>query len=175
MECKGEKTGMIRESVVENTIISLLQDQGYELFDTNDNWFSSRRLDEFINKELFLSCLERINKYGDNILYEDVYNKITRLENPSLFERNFAFHRILVDGITIESKKFRVNPLIKLIDFENPQNNVFQVEHQMKFQEGRSVRIPDVVVYVNGLPLVVMELKSFDEDATAASLDDAYT
>ncbi|MDY3768207.1 MAG: type I restriction endonuclease subunit R [Sphaerochaetaceae bacterium] len=165
---------MIRESVVENTIISLLQDQGYELFDANDDWFSSRRLDEFINKELFLSCLDKINKYNDEGLYEDVYNKITRLENPSLFERNFAFHRMLVDGITIDSKKFRVNPLIRLIDFDNPENNVFQVEHQMKFQEGRSVRIPDVVVYVNGLPLVVMELKSFDEDATAASLDDAY-
>ncbi|MDY3769155.1 MAG: hypothetical protein SOZ83_06120 [Sphaerochaetaceae bacterium] len=41
---------MIRGSVVENTIISFLQDQGYELFDANDDWFSSRRLDEFINK-----------------------------------------------------------------------------------------------------------------------------
>ena len=109
---------MIRESVVENTIISFLQDQGYELFDANDDWFLSRRLDEFINKELFLSCLDKINKYNDEGLYEDVYNKITRLESPSLFERNFAFHRMLVDGIT--------------------------------------------------------ELKSFDEDATTASLDDAY-
>ena len=166
---------MIRESVVENTIISLLQDQGYELFDANDDWFSSRRLDEFINKELFLSCLDKINKYSDQGLYDDVYNKITRLENPSLFERNFAFHRMLVDGITVDSKKFRVNPLVRFIDFDNPENNVFQVEHQMKFQEGRNVRIPDVIVYINGLPLVVMELKSFDEDATAASLDDAYT
>lgn len=56
---------MIRESVIENTIISFLQDQGYELFDANDDWFSSRRLDEFINKELFLSCLDKINKYNE--------------------------------------------------------------------------------------------------------------
>ena len=39
------------------------------------------------------------------------------LENPSLFERNFAFHKYLIDGITIESKNYVVNPLIRLIDF----------------------------------------------------------
>ncbi|WP_416389272.1 type I restriction endonuclease [Mycoplasmopsis arginini] len=65
--------------------------------------------------------------------------------------------------------------MIKFIDFNNPENNVFQVCHQVKFKEGKNTRIPDVIVYINGLPLIVMELKSFDEDATNATLEHAYS
>ena len=166
---------MVYESVVEETIISLLQNKGYELIDENDHWVAYRSLDEFINKDLLLECLRKINKVKSDGVLIDAINSITRLENPSLFERNFTFHKYLVDGITIESKDYEVNPLIKFIDFNNPENNIFQVCHQVKFNEGKNTRIPDVIIYVNGLPLVVMELKSFDEDATNATLDHAYT
>lgn len=166
---------MVYESEVEEAIIKLLQDQGYDFIDETDSWISDRQLDEFINKDLLLDCLERINGIHDLNVLKDAINKITRLENPSLFERNFAFHKYLIDGITIESKDYAVNPLIRLVDFKNPENNTFQVCHQVKFNEGRNVRIPDVIVYINGLPLIVMELKSFDEEATDATLNHAYT
>jgi hypothetical protein len=91
-----------------------------------------------------------------------------------LFEKNLTFHNCLVNGITVEHEDYKINPLINLIDFDHPKNNVFQVCHQIKFNEGRSNRIPDVIIYINGLPLVVMELKTFDEDASKASLDEAY-
>ena len=165
---------MIYESVIEESIISLLQNKGYELIDENDNWILNRNLDEFINEELLRECLMKINKISNVNVIQDAINSVKRLENPSLFERNFAFHKILIDGITIESKDFQVNPLIKFIDFINPENNVFQVCHQVKFKEGKNTRIPDVIVYINGLPLIVMELKSFDEDATNATLEHAY-
>lgn len=64
--------------------------------------------------------------------------------------------------------------MIRLIDFKNPENNTFQVCHQVKFNEGRNTRIPDVIIYINGIPLVVMELKTFDESATDATLELAY-
>ncbi|MDI3349665.1 type I restriction endonuclease subunit R [Mycoplasmopsis arginini] len=166
---------MVYESVIEETIISLLQNKGYELIDENDNWILNRTLDEFINEDLLKECLIKINKISDMNIIEDAINAIKRLENPSLFERNFDFHKILIDGITIESKDYQVNPLIKFIDFNNPENNVFQVCHQVKFKEGKNTRIPDVIVYINGLPLIVMELKSFDEDATNATLEHAYS
>ena len=166
---------MVYESVVEETIILLLQKNGFELIDEFDSWVSDRKLDDFFNKELLLDCLKRINRITDENVLNEAINHITRLENPSLFERNFTFHKCLIDGITVESKDYDVNPLIRLIDFENPSNNVFQVSHQLKFNEGRSTRIPDVIVFINGLPLVVMELKSFDEDATDATLEHAYT
>lgn len=165
---------MVYESVVEEAIISLLQKKEYELIDENSYWISNRKLDEFFNKTLLLECLERINHLNDEIILNEAINKITRLDSPSLFERNFLFHKFLIDGVTIESKDYEVNPLVRFIDFENPSNNTFQVSHQIKFNEGRSNRIPDVIIFINGLPLVVMELKSFDEDATNATLDLAY-
>lgn len=166
---------MVYESVIEEAIIQLLQNKGYELIDENNNWISDRQLDKFINKDLLLECLERINGIHDlNVLKEAIY-KVTRLDNPSLFERNFSFHKYLIDGVTVESKDYDINPLVKFIDFKNPNNNVFQVCHQVKFNEGRNTRIPDVIIYINGIPLVVMELKSFDEAATDATLEHAYT
>lgn len=165
---------MVYESVIEEAIIQLLQNKGYELIDENDNWISNRQLDEFINKDLLLECLERINGVHDLNVLKEAVDTITRLENPSLFERNFAFHKYLIDGITIESKDYEINPLIRLIDFKNPENNTFQVCHQVKFNEGRNTRIPDVIIYINGIPLVVMELKTFDESATDATLELAY-
>ena len=165
---------MVYESDIEEAIIELLKNKNYEFIDVNDNWILNRKLDEFINKDLLLDCLSRINVTNDFEILNESVNKITRLENPSLFERNFAFHKYLIDGITIESKNYPVNPLIRLIDFESPENNIFQVSHQVKFNEGRNNRIPDVVIYINGLPLIVMELKSFSEDATKAMLEDAY-
>lgn len=166
---------MVYESVVEETILTLLQNKGYEFLDNQyDTWLVNRKLDEFINKELLYDCLVKINKLNDDDIINEAIKNIIQLENPSLFERNSAFHKILIDGVTIESQNYEVNPLIKFIDFENVSNNVFQVVHQVKFNEGRSNRIPDVIVYINGIPMIVMELKSFDEDATKATLDDAY-
>lgn len=162
------------ESVVEETIISLLISQKYELIDESYLWIQDRKLDEFINKDLLFACLKRINHTNDENIIVDAINTITRLENPSLFERNLTFHNYLIDGIIIESKDYDVNPLIKLLDFENPSNNVFQVSHQIKFNEGKSTRIPDVIIYINGIPLIVMELKSFDENAIDATLEHAY-
>lgn len=165
---------MIYESVIEKSIISLLQNKDYELIDENDYWIANRSLDEFFNKGLLLDCLKRINCINDEAILDEAINMLTRLDNPSLFERNFQFHKMLIDGVMVESKDYDINPLIRFIDFSNPLNNIFQVAHQIKFNEGRSNRIPDVIVFINGLPLVVMELKSFDEDATNATLDHAY-
>lgn len=165
---------MIYESIIEESIVSLLEKKGYELIDENDPWVLNRKLDEFINRELLFEQIKKINKCSDEIIDRTI-DSILRLENPSLFERNRKFHDYLTNGITIESKDDDVNPTIRLIDFDNPRNNVFQVSHQIKFNEGRSTRIPDVVVFVNGLPLIVMELKSFDEDASNATLNHAYT
>lgn len=169
---------MVKESVVEGSIINLLKNIGYEFIEKNDFWLENRKLDEFINEDLLRNTLKRINKINDDEIIDEAIKNIKRIDNPSLFERNFEFHKMLLNGITIESKKYQVNPLIRLIDFNNPEDNVFQVSHQIKFNEGRSKdgsnRIPDVIIFINGIPLIVMELKSFDEDATNATLEDAY-
>lgn len=165
---------MVYESVIEEAIISLLQNKEYELIDENDFWVSDRKLDEFFNRNLLLESLKKINHIYDEIILNEAINTLTRLENPSLFERNCLFHKYLIEGVTVESKDYDINPLIRFIDFNNPENNIFQVSHQIKFNEGKSTRIPDIIVFINGLPLVVMELKSFDESAIDATLEHAY-
>ncbi|MDC8927386.1 hypothetical protein PR254_02930, partial [Metamycoplasma hyosynoviae] len=90
---------MVYESEIEKTIISLLQNKGYELIDKNDDWISKRNLDEFINKKLLRESLIKINKTSNENVIQSAINTIERLDNPSLFERNFAFHKILIDGI----------------------------------------------------------------------------
>ena len=141
---------MIYESVIEKSIISLLQNKDYELIDENDYWIANRSLDEFFNKDLLLDCLKRINCINDEAILDEAINMLTRLDNPSLFERNFQFHKMLIDGVVVESKDFDINPLIRFIDFSNPFNNIFQVAHQIKFNEGRSNRIPDIILFING-------------------------
>lgn len=166
---------MFHESEVEASIISLLRQIGYDYLDEQDGWVENRQLDDFFNRPLLLSTMRKINPRVDDSLLEEAIRTFERIDNPSLYERNRQFHEFLVGGITVESKEYAVNPLIRLVDFEHPENNVFQVSHQIKFCEGHSVRIPDVILFINGLPLVVMELKSFDEDGTKATLHDAYT
>ena len=165
---------MLYESDIEEAIIGLLEKQNYDYIDENYEWIYNRKLDEFVNVEFLKESISKINNITDEEIINDAINTILRLENPSLFERNFNFHKYLIDGITVESKNYDINPLVKLIDFDNVENNTFQVCHQVKFNEGGNTRIPDVLIYINGLPLIIMELKSFSEDATKAKLEDAY-
>lgn len=165
---------MIHEKIVEETIISLLQNKGYDFLDRTNEWVQTRNLDDFINHDLLMNALEKINPgLSDEILKETI-KTIERIDNPSLYERNYQFHKYLTDGITIESKKYDVNPLVRLIDFSKPENNIFQVSHQIQFREGHDTRIPDVIVFINGIPVIVMELKTFDEDGTNADLHHAF-
>ncbi len=166
---------MFYESEVERTIIELLTDKGYSYIDDTNNWVVERQLSDFINEELLLHQLTIINKGVKNRILEEAIRNIKNIDHPSLFERNKMFHHYLVDGITIEDYESEVNPLIKLVDFNNIENNKFEVGNQIRFKEfaNRSTRIPDVIIFINGLPLVVMELKSFEgfEDKL---LEDAY-
>ena len=165
---------MIHEKIVEETIISLLQNKGYDFLDRTDEWVQTRNLDDFINHDLLMNALEKINPGLSDEILEETIKTIERIDNPSLYERNYQFHKYLTDGITIESKKYNVNPLVRLIDFSKPENNIFQVSHQIQFREGHDTRIPDVIVFINGIPLIVMELKTFDEDGTNADLHHAF-
>lgn len=166
---------MFYESDVEKTIIELLIDKGYSYIDDTNDWLIERQLSDFINEELLLEQLIIINKGVKNRILEETIRTIKNIDHPSLFERNKIFHQYLVNGITIEDYESEVNPLIKLIDFNNIDNNKFEVGNQIKFKEfsNRSTRIPDIIIYINGLPLILMELKSF-EGFENKLLEDAF-
>ena len=101
---------------------------------------------------------------------DDAFRRLTHPDGPTLEARNRAFHHMLVDGVTVE---YRTNDgavrgaQARVIDFDTPTNNDWQAVNQLTVVENKHERRPDVVLFVNGLPLGVIELKNpADEDAT---------
>lgn len=150
------------ESSLEVAIIEQLTELGYDYAIDTDQWSLSRSLDSFINEELLLDRLTVINPGVKTDILEQAIAMLKNIDNPSLFERNHIVHKWLTDGIQVEDYHGDVNPLIRFIDFDNIKNNVFQVANQLKFKESRNLRIPDVILFVNGIPLVIFELKSIE-------------
>ena len=101
---------------------------------------------------------------------DDAFRKLTRPQGSTLEARNRAFHRMLVDGVEIEYRDAdgRVRgDQVRVMDFDNPANNDLLAVNQFTVTEDRNTRRPDVVLFVNGLPLSIIELKNpADEDAT---------
>ena len=100
---------------------------------------------------------------------DDAYRKLTRPEGATLESRNRAFHRMLVDGVTVEHRIDRAirGAQAQVIDFDDPTANDWLAVNQLTVVENKHERRPDIVLFVNGLPLCVIELKNpADEDAT---------
>ena len=104
---------------------------------------------------------------------DDAFRKLTRVDAPTLITRNRALHRMLVEGVTVEYS--RANGSIagaqaRVLDFDAPENNDWLAVNQFTVAEGQHTRRPDIVLFVNGLPLGVIELKNpADENATVWS------
>ena len=173
------------EHELEMTIIELLKEKGYTYIDSDDYWVENRKLNEFIIEDDLRDSLEKINKGVSRSIFDEIVNEVKYLEALSFIDKNKMFHNYLIDGITVEDYNSASNPLIKLIDFDNAENNIFKVANQIKFNEGRETRIPDILIYINGLPLILFELKSIEQrkDATieqafeqigGASTNDGY-
>jgi type I restriction enzyme R subunit len=101
---------------------------------------------------------------------EDAYRKLTRVDAPSLIERNRAVHHMLVAGVTVEYRRADgsiAGGQARVLDFDTPDNNDWLAVNQFTVVEGQHTRRPDVVLFVNGLALAVIELKNAaDENAT---------
>jgi len=120
------------------------------------------------------SALQRLNKDLGSSSCEELVRVLLRPPHSSLIENNRWFHDLLTNGVPVEYKDATSGETrggrARLIDFDNPANNDFLVVRQLTIAgtNGRSIR-PDLVLYINGLPLVVIELK--DPANTAATLD----
>jgi len=111
----------------------------------------------------------RINPKVPAEAREEAVKQIQRLNSPELIVNNEVFHRMLTEGIKVTYQKDGNNrgDLVWLIDFNYPDNNDFIVANQFTVLENGVNKRPDVVLFVNGIPLVVMELKNAaDENAT---------
>ena len=173
------------ESVVEEAALAWLEALGYGVLhgpdisptsDTLTPVLSQREREKYSDVILegrLRQTLVRLNPELPAEALEDAYRKLTRSDAPSLVERNRAVHRMLVDGVTVEFRRKDgsiAGAQAKVIDFDRPDNNDWLAVNQFTVAEGQHTRRPDVVLFVNGLPLAVIELKNpADENATIDS------
>ena len=125
---------------------------------------------------LLLGRLEdAIRRINPNIPYDtqkEAIKEIQRINSPDLLTNNETFHRMLTEGIKVSYQKDgnQRGDLVWLIDFEHPENNEFVVANQFTVIENEKTKRPDIILFVNGIPLVVIELKNpADENATVKS------
>ena len=116
------------------------------------------------------SALERLNSDLPVEALDDAFRKLTRPEGATLEAKNRAFHHMVADGVTVEyhSDNGSIHGAqVQVIDFNDPANNDWIAVNQFTVVENKHERRPDIVLFVNGLPLGLIELKNpADEDAT---------
>jgi len=167
----------ITESEIEQFAIGLLEKQGYQYIYAPDIAPDSDTPERSLFEDvLLLKRLEKaVGKINPGIpaeVREDAIKQIQRLNSPELIANNEAFHRMLTEGIKVTYRKDGADrgDLVWLIDFKNPENNEFLVTNQFTVIENEVNKRPDVILFVNGLPLIVIELKNpADENATVKS------
>ena len=165
----------LSESVVEDAALAWLENLGWRIAhgpDIAPDTPGAERADygDVVLEGRLRDALARLNPELPATALDDAFRKLMRPEGAVLEARNRAFHRLLVDGVTVEHRtdNGRVQGRQALvIDFDDPANNDWLAVNQFTVIENKHERRPDVVLFVNGLPLGVIELKNpADEDAT---------
>jgi type I restriction enzyme R subunit len=121
-------------------------------------------------------ALQRLNPNVPADALEEAFRKLTRPDLPSLIANNHLVHKFLVEGVPVEYQRpdgSLGGDLVRVLDFDNPENNDFLAVNQFTVVEDRHERRLDIVLFVNGLPLGTLELKNAaDENATIWSAFD---
>jgi len=167
----------ITESAIELFAIDLLEKSGYQYIYAPDIAPDSetparQRFDDVLLIDRLNSAIARINPQVPADAREDAVKQLLRLNSSELIANNEAFHRMLTEGIKVSHQKDgnTRGDLVWLIDFSSPDNNDFLVMNQFTIIENNVNKRPDVLLFINGLPLVVIELKNpVDENATTHS------
>ena len=165
----------LTESTVEDAALSWLEGLGWSIAhgpDIAPDTLGAERADygDVVLERRLRDALARLNPDLPTSALDDAFRKLTRPEGATLEARNRAFHRMVVDGVTVERRT--ADGLIRggqarVIDFDDPVNNDWLAVNQFTVVENKHERRPDLVLFVNGLPLGVIELKNpADEDAT---------
>lgn len=160
------------EDTFEQAIIELLQNLGYEHIyapDLNRDDYSSPLLNSVL-----LDSLVRINNKLPREAIDEALHTLQNIDNGSLVQKNMAFMDYLQNGITVKYtvKGEEHSSIVYLIDFENLNRNTFYAVNQYTFIENGNNRRLDIILFINGLPLVLMELKSPSQEN--AGTENAY-
>lgn len=163
----------ITETQVELISLEYLRELGYDFLYgpdiSPDGLFPERLYSEVILINRLKSAIDRLNPLISSDAREEALKKVLRTSSPNLLVNNEIFHQYLTEGIDIEYRKdgnIRGDK-VYLVDFNDPENNEFLAINQFTIVENNNNKRPDIILFVNGLPLVVIELKNpTDEKAT---------
>lgn len=163
--------GLFTEDTYEQAIIELFENMGYDHIYAPDfdRDYTSPLMDSVLRDSLV-----RVNRGLPVDAIEEAINKLRTFDTGSLLQKNMTFMDYLQNGITV---KFFVNgeeqaTIVKLVDYEKIDNNTFYVVNQYTFVENGNNRRPDIILFINGMPLVLMELKSPSKDEVG--VENAY-
>ncbi|MBI3072795.1 MAG: type I restriction endonuclease subunit R [Deltaproteobacteria bacterium] len=163
------------ESVVEEAALEWFGAIGYEIVHgpdiAPDEADAERaRYEQVVLEGRLLEALRRLNPRVPAEGIEEAFRKVTRISSPQLIDANHELHHYLVNGVSVEYLRadgtVGYDP-VRVLDFDTPDENDWLVVNQFTVTESGHTRRPDVVVFVNGLPLALFELKNAaDENAT---------
>jgi type I restriction enzyme R subunit len=165
------------ESVVEEAALEWLEGLGYTVLHGPEiaaGEPGAERTDpgyrDVVLQSRLRKALERLNPQLQPEAIQDAHKRLTRGDEPSTVTRNHAFHQKLVEGVTVEYTRLDGSiggALVRVFDFDHPNNNDWVAVNQFTIAEGQNTRRPDILIFINGLPIVLMELKNpADESAT---------
>ncbi|HVM78769.1 MAG TPA: type I restriction endonuclease subunit R [Stellaceae bacterium] len=167
----------LTESTVEEAALAWLEGLGYAVLHGPDIAVGERAAEradpnyrDVLLERRLRDALERLNPDLPAEALDDAFRKLSAAEPPGLLGRNRRVHRMLVDGVAVETTRpdgTIAGAQVRVVDFDVPDNNDWLAVNQFTVAEGQHVRRPDVVLFLNGLPLGVIELKNAtDQDAT---------
>lgn len=165
---------MLSENHIEQSLIAQLINQGYTYFYGPDiaPYSENSQRENFssvILENHFKECLKKLNPSLPESARVEAFQKVINLGTEDILENNERFHTHLTQGVTVEYTKDEntIGIPVTLLDIDKIENNSFWVVNQLVVKENNNEKRFDVVIYINGLPLVFIELKNaVDENAT---------
>ena len=158
---------MITENELEALALTWFQDSGWEYRfgpDIAPDGDTPERADyrQVLLQGRLADALRRLNPDVPDAVLEEVLHRVAKLHEPSVIQSNRSFHESLLDGLAVivEKNGEKRGDRVRLIDFEQPGQNQFLVVNQFTVQGTKQPRQPDLVCFINGIPIAVIELKN---------------
>lgn len=155
------------EDQLEQEVLGWLAEVGYRVVcgydvapDSDNPW--REQFQQVLLRERLREAIARLNPSVPLVAREDALTQVVNLDTPALLSANRAFHRLLVNGVPVQYQRDgeTVGDFVRLVDFEQPTANEWLAINQFSIKGPKHTRRPDIILFINGLPLVVLELKN---------------
>lgn len=162
---------ILTEEEIELMALQTLQEQGYDILNGAS---IERTYNEVVLSNRLQEAIDKINPEIPAEIREEAARNVARVPFTNLLANNEAFHKLITEGVDVKGRDGEQIKTFKvwLIDFQKPENNDFTAVNQFTIIENHNNKRPDVIIFINGLPLVVIEIKNATDEK--ADLKAAY-